>query len=232
MKRLLPILLLVAACGQTLPVTTTATSPLPTPGPSRPSTPAPTPTATPTPTAVPTATPSPRSGWLIFGDSITQNSFHDSVAWDETWGAGAPPLVGFGIRGADGAYALTQEDELLARYPGPGPFGLAFGTNDVGHARTPEAFKASLLAMANRAIAAGRGPVLVATIPYSPHPDYQAIPAFNMAIAESGLRLGPDLYTWFKDHPDQISPDKIHPTDEGNAAVQRLWAEAAMANRF
>ena len=124
--------------------------------------------------------------------------------------------------------ALTQEDELLARYPGPGGMGLAFGTNDVGHKRTPAAFKATLKAMADRATAAGKR-VLVATIPYSTHADYQAVPAFNQALAELKLPPGPDLYAWFAAHPDQISPDGIHPTEEGNTQVPRLWAEAVQA---
>jgi lysophospholipase L1-like esterase len=204
--------LVALGCSRAQPVATTGGTPQPTPGPSR------------------SATNPVR--WLIFGDSITQNSFHDTKAWDAAWGPQAPSLVGFGLRGADSAYALTQEDELLARYPGPGALGLAFGTNDAGHLRTPEAFKASLLAMADHARAAGRWPVLVATIPYSPHPNYQTIPRFNQAIAESGLPAGPDLYAWFQQHPDQISGDQIHPTDEGNTAVQRLWAMAAMANGF
>jgi lysophospholipase L1-like esterase len=188
------------------------------------------PSATPTPAPTPSPSPAP-AGWLIFGDSITQNAFHDSVAWTAVWGAGTPGVVGYGLRGADSAYALTQEEEVLGLFPGRGGMGLAFGTNDVGHKRTPTAFKATLKALYDRAVAAGRRP-LVATIPYSPHADYQAVPAFNAAIAELGLPAGPDLYAWFAQHPEQISPDGIHPTEVGNTQVQRLWAEAAKAAGF
>ncbi|MDB5099377.1 MAG: hypothetical protein JWM80_3798 [Cyanobacteria bacterium RYN_339] len=227
MTRWLPCLALLAACSGTLPVVTTAGTPQPEPGPVR--SPEPSPTAT--PTQAPTATPGAAASWLIFGDSITQNAFHDSLAWNAAWGALAPVVSGYGLRGADAAYALTQEAEVLGYFPAASGMGLAFGTNDVGHKRTPDAFKISLKSLYDRAVAAGKRP-LVATIPYSTHADYQAVPAFNQAIAELALPPGPDLYAWFVHHPEQISPDGIHPTDVGDTQVQRLWAEAAKGAGF
>ncbi len=37
---------------------------------------------------------------------------------------------------------------------------------------------------------------------------------------------GPDLYTWFLQHPDELSDDGIMPSARGGASIQRLWAEA------
>jgi lysophospholipase L1-like esterase len=37
---------------------------------------------------------------------------------------------------------------------------------------------------------------------------------------------GPDLYTWFLQHPDELNDDGIMPSARGGASIQRLWAEA------
>jgi acyl-CoA thioesterase I len=42
----------------------------------------------------------------------------------------------------------------------------------------------------------------------------------------NGLLPGPDLYAWFKAHPDELGPDGVHPTDTGTRSINRLWYEA------
>ena len=41
-----------------------------------------------------------------------------------------------------------------------------------------------------------------------------------------GLLPGPDLYTWFKAHPEHLT-DGLHPDDAGSIEMIRRWAEAA-----
>jgi lysophospholipase L1-like esterase len=47
--------------------------------------------------------------------------------------------------------------------------------------------------------------------------------------AEYGLPCGPDLYSWFKEHPDQLSSDGVHPNGDEYRAINRLWADAVGA---
>ena len=51
--------------------------------------------------------------------------------------------------------------------------------------------------------------------------------ACREVASANGLPPGPDFYQYFKDHPDQLQVDKVHPNDAGSAAMQRLWAESA-----
>ena len=43
--------------------------------------------------------------------------------------------------------------------------------------------------------------------------------------AELGLLPGPDLYAWFRAHPERLQ-DGLHPDGEGAREMIRLWAEA------
>jgi lysophospholipase L1-like esterase len=82
-------------------------------------------------------------------------------------------------------------------------------------------------------IAGGRVPVL-ARIPYATAAHGQLAP-FNAAIDQistsHGLPCGPDLYNWFKDHPEELSMDGVHPSETGYRSVNRLWA-TAMSGRY
>jgi lysophospholipase L1-like esterase len=50
--------------------------------------------------------------------------------------------------------------------------------------------------------------------------------AIDELVKKNGLVPGPDLYTWFLKHPEELKDDGIHPTIEGGASIQRFWAEA------
>jgi acyl-CoA thioesterase-1 len=82
--------------------------------------------------------------------------------------------------------------------------------------------------MIGRVRAAGRVPIL-ATIPFASDGHHRYVPAFNAVIDDltraNALPRGPDLYAWFALHPEELR-DGIHPTDEGIASINRLWAEA------
>jgi hypothetical protein len=43
----------------------------------------------------------------------------------------------------------------------------------------------------------------------------------------NGLHEGPDLYSYFLAHPSELD-DGVHPTAEGCASIQRLWAQAVL----
>jgi lysophospholipase L1-like esterase len=104
--------------------------------------------------------------------------------------------------------------------------GLAYGTNDATFAVPIASFKATLQAMIDQIVASGRTPMLART-PYDLNgqlPNY--VRAIDELTAANGLVPGPDLYTWFRDHRNEIGPDTVHPTVAGQASIQRLWGEA------
>ena len=51
----------------------------------------------------------------------------------------------------------------------------------------------------------------------------------DQLTARNGLRPGPDLYAWFKDHPQELAADGIHPATAGSVSINRLWYEALRA---
>jgi lysophospholipase L1-like esterase len=90
------------------------------------------------------------------------------------------------------------------------------------------AFRADLVEVVRRVRAAGRIPV-VARIPFRPDSavDYAArLDAVVDDVTRNlGLLPGPDLYSWFKAHPERLM-DGLHPDDRGSVEMSRLWAEA------
>lgn len=235
--------MLVAACSTALPLDDQSGHPVPQPGPQRvalaQATTAPrSPGAAASPSPIAGAAPSAisRGQWLAFGDSITQDAFAAPLdAWKATWTNTDPTVTNAGIRGADSAYALTQADEILGNNRGATVVGLAFGTNDVGHGRGADAYRASLIALVDKVKAYGKRP-LVATIPFATRAGYEGIASLNQVVAQvvaaEHLPAGPDLYTWFQQHPEQIGPDGLHMTSAGDQAIQTLWARAAIAAGF
>lgn len=58
---------------------------------------------------------------------------------------------------------------------------------------------------------------------------WQVNAAFETAIdnltTQNKLVPGPDLYTYFLNHPEEHNSDGIHPNATGAASIQRLWAQ-------
>lgn len=184
----------------------------------------------------PAAAPSPEvspvttlpDAWIAYGDSITLQSFRGSSAWNAAFPGRAPEVWNVSFNGGTSADAVGFLGTALKNAP-EGPVGLAFGTNDVYMGMGVETYQRNMRRLIERVREAGRTPIL-ATIPYSPHPKMGRVPAYNEALRalaeEMNVDLGPDLYAHFEAHPEQLRPDQIHLTPEGEEAVQRLWAEA------
>jgi lysophospholipase L1-like esterase len=164
--------------------------------------------------------------WLAFGDSITQAAFERPQA------PSLPGVQVVGMPGATAAEGVSQIGPALTAHPAARYVALGFGTNDAYRGNTPSSYRAMMKAMAERVRQAGKTPV-IARIPFGARGELDDVPAFNQAIveleAELGLKPGPDLYTHFKAHPEQIQSDGIHMTAEGSQAIQRMWAEVAQA---
>jgi len=172
--------------------------------------------------------------WIFLGDSITAGvldrapghrpSFADRVAARHP--AYTPAMIQAGKGAIHSAEMVRWVDPVLALNPDARVVAIGIGSNDWD----PVAFRRDLTAIVDRVQAAGKI-AMVARIPYrsdAKEVDFQA--RLNEVVDEvtraRGLLPGPDLYGWFKAHPEQLT-DHLHMDDAGSRALQRLWAEAA-----
>ncbi|MFP5502465.1 MAG: SGNH/GDSL hydrolase family protein [Candidatus Sericytochromatia bacterium] len=175
--------------------------------------------------------------WLIMGDSVMAVAFNPVE--DDTFTpriaekhGGAQVVLVPGATGGDRSLDLVERlEELLPTLPPGTVIGMSYGANDAKQSVPLETYRASLQAGIDLIKARGHVPVL-AVVPWN----------LNGAIGEyaevcrelqeaNGLAPGPDFFTYFKAHPEELRTDKVHPTPQGIAAIHRLWAEAA-AFRF
>jgi acyl-CoA thioesterase I len=179
----------------------------------------------------------PSDTWFFMGDSITQGGLQrqfgaDSV--DEVVHEALPDYYPAVINGGIGGELTSQG--ILHLMPwldeaNPDFFhvGIMYGTNDSWGNKDPVAagFQTQLETLVDGVLATGRVP-FVATIPYS-STAHDTLPAWNAVIetvvTERGLPCGPDFYTWFLEHPDDLSSDGVHPNTNGYRSMNALWAE-------
>lgn len=175
--------------------------------------------------------------WLFLGDSITAGGMNNCYGTgfathvnqlDERY---FPIQENGGIGGITSTDGKNNIDRWLstshARY-----VSLAYGTNDAwGSSDRAELFYNNTKYMIDAIIAAGKIPVLP-KIPSSTNPDVgDHVPAYNAMIDKlyeeysDKLVHGPDFDEFFKEHPDYLSGDGVHPADTGYAEMRKVWAE-------
>ena len=182
-------------------------------------------------------------GWLFVGDSITAGAMGhsdlSSGAESFTNALGAlsgvfPAQQNAGMPGWTALVAAAHLPAWLKDFHGR-YVPLAFGTNDAAGEVPPRKYLDQLSTLVAQVLASGKIPV-VPTIPWSREATHaRNLPGLNAQIlalyrAEPRVVPGPDLYTFFHDHPELISADGVHPTDAGYAALRGQWA--AMARRL
>ena len=155
----------------------------------------------------------PDRDWLFLGDSITIAGITDDLG------------INRGIAEATSADGLATIDAELARFGGRF-VAISFGSNDATGVISPARFADNYNALVAKVRAAGKTPV-VPTIPYSSL-DYRRehVPLYNARLSALGdVTRGPDLFAYFKSHPDQLA-DGLHPSADGYAAYRGLWLQA------
>ena len=174
--------------------------------------------------------------WLFLGDSIT------ACAMGNAWGTSFaerlhalddrffPVQQNGGIGGLNSRDGRTHVRAWLAGNPARF-VPVAFGTNDAwGQPNDLQAYEQNIRYMLDAVLEAGKIPVLP-TIPYAADPHAGRCTAqYNDVIHRiyadrSTLLHGPDLYTFFRTHPQYLSTDGVHPSEDGYEAMRRLWAE-------
>lgn len=189
-----------------------------------------------------------RDGILFMGDSITKMSLVyssarttdvDSLITASRPGFG-PAMIDSGIggeltvHGVAHSKAWLNADPALDFFPGLDFVTVAYGTNDSWGNKDPVAqkYKENLTSIIETVIAAGKTPIL-ARIPWNGVAS-NVLPAWNQIVQDLtkdyDLPCGPDLYTYFAEHQDQLNQTDglVHPTAVGQENLRRLYAEALL----
>ena len=182
--------------------------------------------------------------WMFYGDSITAggmvNAYGTSFAKyinqidpscfpvQENGGIG-------GIRSIEGRENIdTWLSVCKARY-----VSLAYGTNDAwGNPNGAAAYYDNTKYMIDAVIAAGKIPVLP-KIPSSTNKDVGPNVGYYNEMVEKLYReygdklvKGPDFELFFRENPQYLSDDGVHPDSEGYEAMRKLWAETMYENVY
>jgi len=179
----------------------------------------------------------PEDTWFFMGDSITAFAYDRRAANQPSFAASInaatgmtymPAMINGGIGGENTGGARARLDQVLADNPDYRFFAITYGTNDGWDNSDATTFRSNLQTMIEKIKAAGRVPVL-SRVPFSPDGHHVGLDAFVAVIDEltqaHQLPVGPDFYAHFMAHPEELS-DMVHPTDVGQASMNRLWAEA------
>ncbi len=184
----------------------------------------------------------PLNTFLFMGDSITQGAFRkdfgDGTNFDEVLVelnplAADPVWINAGIGGELARDGIAHLETWLEINPDFEYITLAYGTNDAwgGKDVTSQPWESDMRELIETILAEGRIPI-VPLIPFASETTHRTLPAWNehvLALTEEyGLPCGPDLYTWFRENPEELSDDGVHPSPDGYISINRLWAEAVL----
>jgi lysophospholipase L1-like esterase len=180
--------------------------------------------------------------WFFPGTSITQGAFKGyatSPGFADRVAASHPGFNPAVIRGGIGCVnsgdMVRNLGDYLAAARNARYWAIEMGTNDAwgGSNANVAAFTGNLQRIIDSCKAAGITPVLARILATNPartngwqvHGDY--LKAVDDLRSRNNLPAGPDLFAWFKAHPEELGQDGVHPNAAGAASIQRLWAEAA-----
>lgn len=180
--------------------------------------------------------------WFFMGTSISQMGIKQQDT-DSTTAqlihARFPEYTPAMLRGGIGCINSTEVVEHLneyLEYAGNVKFwAIEMGTNDAwgGGDWNLDTYKKNMQTIIDSAKAHGITPILARIIATdSAKAGWQINPAFLKAVdklvEDNNLPAGPDFFAYFKEHPEQLASDGVHPNGEakGGQAMHHLWAEA------
>lgn len=175
--------------------------------------------------------------WLFVGTSISAAAFK-----------GTPPASNFAdlvhsnypsyfpaiVRGAIACISSNELVNNLSKYlklsGNVKYWAIEMGTNDAwgGTNSNVANFKSNMQKVIDSCKVHGIIPILAKVLAtnktaagWQIHPDFEK--AIDELTSTNNLIAGPDLYTWFLAHPDNLNTDGVHPNSDGAADIQRLW---------
>ena len=179
--------------------------------------------------------------WMFYGDSITACGMVTFSAGDGNFADFLheldprfyPAQENGGIGGVLSTHGKANIDRWLKQFPGQ-YVSIAYGTNDCwGDQTGTEQYYENLVYMIRAIQAAGKTAVLP-KIPFSLEKGIsEHVERYNAKVDQIYAEFpdvipGPDFYTWFKENPDMLSGDGVHPSDAGYNAMRRIWAETVL----
>lgn len=174
--------------------------------------------------------------WIFYGDSITAGGMMNC------YGTGFAELVNQidsnyfpvqengGIGGIFSTDGANNIDKWLKDFPGK-YVSIAYGTNDSwGNQTGAEKYYENTAYMVEKVLESGKTPI-VPKIPYSTETGVNTYLADYNAMVDKIYETypevikGPDFETFFKENPELLSGDGVHPATEGYTAMRQIWAE-------
>lgn len=146
-----------------------------------------------------------------------------------------PAMLRGGVSCVNTTDIVNHLSEYLEAVGNVNFWAIEMGTNDGwgGGTWNLATYVQNLQTIIDSAKARGISIVLARTLATdSSRAGWQVAPEFLAAedslIEVNGLYKGPDFYTFFKEHPEYLASDGVHPNAEtgGGAQMHRLWAEA------
>ncbi|MBP5247700.1 MAG: SGNH/GDSL hydrolase family protein [Fibrobacter sp.] len=182
--------------------------------------------------------------WFFMGTSISAMGIKqqdtDSTATTaklihEKFPEYTPAMLRGGVSCINTTDIVNHLPEYLEAVGNVNFWAIEMGTNDGwgGGTANLSTYVQNLQTIIDSAKAHGISIVLARTLATdSSKAGWQIAPEFLAAedslILVNDLYNGPDFYGFFKEHPEYLNPDGVHPNGEtgGGAQMHRLWAEA------
>jgi len=177
--------------------------------------------------------------WFFVGTSITANTYKatpPSASFADliTLGHGQhdPAMIKGGIPCILSTNFKTDINKYLEAASDTKYWAIEMGTNDAwgGSSGNAATFKSNLQTVITACKNAGIIPIIARVLSTNETAaGWQVNQAFLTAVdeltASNELIEGPDLYSWFLEHPEHLAADGVHPNAKGAAQIQKLWAE-------
>lgn len=181
--------------------------------------------------------------WIFYGDSITACGMHNCYGTgfatyvnrlDEKY---FPIQENGGVGGITSTHGAGKIDEWLSYFPGK-YVSIAYGTNDCWGDQTGAGkYYENTAYMVEKIIESGKVPILP-TIPYSLEPGVKNhLEKYNDMVRKiyatyPQVVKGPDFEELFKENPELLSHDGVHPNDTGYDTMRQLWASFMYENIY
>lgn len=181
--------------------------------------------------------------WIFFGDSITAGGMNNCYGTgfathiNQLDARYFPVQENGGIGGITSTDGRNNIDRWLSTYPGK-YVSIAYGTNDAwGNQTGAEKYYENTVYMIEAVLALGKTPILP-KIPYATESgvnsyldDYNAM-VDRIYEEYPQVVKGPDFDAYFRENPDMLSHDGVHPSSDGYAQMRIIWAETMYQNVY